>query len=89
MGDAFVPGVYEHYKGGFYSALVLARLSEKRDHEVVVYTSLETGKTWVRPYSKPLFEGDDCWLDQVQWPDGVTRTRFRLASIGGARHTGA
>lgn len=36
---SFVPGVYRHYKGQFYSALGLARQDET-DETVVVYTRL-------------------------------------------------
>lgn len=70
------PGLYRHYKGGYYLAFCVARLSEHRSEEVVVYYSLNASQVWVRPYSRPMLEGDDCWLDDVVWPDGVTRNRF-------------
>lgn len=74
--NAFVPGPHVHYKGDLYDALYLARLSEDRSKYVVVYRSVKTGDIWVRPFEHPLFEGDDCWCDVVEWPDGVKRPRF-------------
>jgi hypothetical protein len=76
MSLEFRPGLYEHFKGGVYRALYLARLSEQRNIQVVVYVSLANGHIWVRPWSKPLLEGDDCWTDLVTWPDGTTKPRF-------------
>lgn len=49
----FIPGVYKHFKGGMYYALMLAKDSETEE-DVVVYITLyhnEDNKTkvWVRP----------------------------------------
>ncbi len=69
-----------HYKGGRYLVLAIARMSEARDVEVVVYASTETGQVWVRPLrSTP---GVDAWLDVLTWPDGVRRTRFAEVASG-------
>lgn len=46
--------LYQHFKGGVYEVLAEAKHSETED-ELVVYRSLETGKTWVRP--KAMFFG--------------------------------
>lgn len=73
-----VGGVYRHFKGGRYRPLFVGRLSEQRDVEVVVYVSLTNGEIWVRPWKLPLLEGDDCWSDRVEWPDGNDRPRFVL-----------
>lgn len=45
----FRPGIYRHFKGGLYKALFVARNSEARNEEFVVYQSLEKGLIWVRP----------------------------------------
>ncbi len=45
----FKPGVYKHFKGGLYEAFFVARSSEARDKEYVVYKSLEKGFIWIRP----------------------------------------
>ena len=38
---AFKPGIYQHYKGDFYKAFFVARSSEAREQEFVVYYSLK------------------------------------------------
>lgn len=73
--------LYRHYKGGRYKALLLGNLSEDRDTIVVIYLSLSTGRTWVRPLRK---EGEDSWTDTVTWPDGVLRSRFILETVARA-----
>jgi hypothetical protein len=45
----FKPGIYKHFKGGMYEALYVARNSENRDDEYVVYRSLDKGYIWIRP----------------------------------------
>lgn len=41
-------GRYQHYKGGFYEVIGLAKHSET-NAEFVVYQSLSDKKLWVRP----------------------------------------
>ncbi len=43
------PGIYKHFKGGMYRVLHVARDSEDRERELVVYQSLDRGGVWVRP----------------------------------------
>ena len=51
MEREFVPGIYRHFKGDhLYEALCVAYDSEDHERRLVVYRSLESGKTWVRPY---------------------------------------
>lgn len=57
----FKPGVYEHYKGGLYTALMLVTHHETK-HLYVVYVSHTTGETWLRPLDK---QGEDSWLFPV------------------------
>jgi hypothetical protein len=64
---------YRHYKGGTYTLLWLARLSEDREQRVVVYVSHETSAIWVRPL--------EMFIEPVQWPDGLMRPRFTLLSL--------
>ncbi len=45
----FRPGTYKHFKGGLYKAYFVARDSEDKSREFVVYQSLEKGFVWVRP----------------------------------------
>lgn len=73
------PGIYRHYKGGYYLGLFTARHSERRDEEVAVYFSLKKWAFWVRPLRRPLMEGDDCWNDRIYWPDGERRRRFEYS----------
>ena len=71
-GDA----LYRHSKGGLYRLLFVAESSEQRGHEFAVYWSQTYDAYRIRPKSKPLLEGDDCWDDRIVWPDGLTRLRF-------------
>lgn len=60
-------GIYEHYKGGKYRLLFLARREEDLA-PVVVYCHLDDGQIWTRPLSD--------WEMLVIWPDGHPRSRF-------------
>lgn len=82
VGDQVLTGaLYRHYKGGRYKALLLGSLSEDQETIVVIYLSLSTGRTWVRPLRK---EGQDSWTDTVLWPDEVLRPRFILEPVARA-----
>lgn len=48
QAQSLQPGIYEHFKGGRYRVLGIARHSESQD-EFVVYESLEQGGMWIRP----------------------------------------
>lgn len=54
----FKHGLYKHFKGGNYKTICIARHSEKRDEEFVVYESLDRGGVWVRPLAMFLEEVD-------------------------------
>jgi hypothetical protein len=64
---------YRHYRGGTYTLLWVARLSEDREQRVAVYVSHQLGQVWVRPI--------EMFLEPVLWPDGVMRARFTLLSL--------
>ncbi len=57
----FIPGIYQHYKGGMYKALRLAYLEESMD-PCVVYEDVNTGKSFLRPYNTP---GESNWIAMV------------------------
>ena len=65
---SFKPGLYKHFKGGMYQAFFVARHSEDREKEFVVYKSLEKGSIWVRPL--------DMFLEDVE-RDGYKGPRFK------------
>ncbi len=52
--SALKPGIYKHYKGGFYKVIGIAR-HENTEEEMVVYRSISRGlengegPLWVRP----------------------------------------
>lgn len=63
----FTPGIYEHFKGGLYRALLVARHIENLEF-YVVYASKQDGQVWVRSYKS--------WTEIVLPSNGVTRPRF-------------
>jgi len=65
--STFRPGLYEHYKGGRYLALMLVEHHETRE-PYVVYTSLGHGTVNIRPWAKP---GEDSWTDMVYFKDSI------------------
>ena len=72
----FKPGVYKHFKGGMYLALMLAKDSETEE-DVVVYIPLyykeesET-KAWVRKL--------DDFMGTKELDDGTIVNRFEFVS---------
>lgn len=73
MSNAFNPregSDYVHYKGGLYSivAVALNATNATDGTEVVVYKSQKDGAVYVR--------NKDEFLQLIEWPDGVTRSRF-------------
>ena len=42
--------IYRHYKGNLYKITAIAKHSETLE-DMIVYSSLDDNKTWVRPYS--------------------------------------
>lgn len=63
------PGTYEHYKGGRYEVLHLARHSETEERLVVYRALYGDGGVWVRPLD--MFE-------EAVSIDGVDVPRFRF-----------
>ncbi len=41
--------IYRHYKGNRYKIIAFAKHSETTE-DMIVYSSLKDGATWVRPY---------------------------------------
>jgi len=51
MKEKFKPGIYKHFKGNLYYALMVAKHSETEE-EMVIYISLynnEYSQVWIRP----------------------------------------
>ena len=66
------PGIYKHFKGGYYKVLYTARHSEINE-EVVVYQGLQGDcGIWVRPISM--------WNETVEH-EGVIKKRFELFDV--------
>lgn len=63
----FPLGLYQHFKGGHYTVLMIATNSETETPSVV-YVSLADGTVWVRS----LF----MFTEEIVWPDEVRRPRF-------------
>jgi hypothetical protein len=75
--NSVIPGrMYEHYKGGRYTVLLLvqdstnARVKDTEKDDMVVYVSLTKGRVWCRELSE--------FIEPIEWPDGQTRPRFSL-----------
>lgn len=68
LAPEFRPGIYQHYKGGTYAALMMVAHHETRE-PMVVYTSLEKGNVQVREWKQPYPQerGIDAWTDVVKW----------------------
>jgi hypothetical protein len=72
----FEPGLYQHYKGGFYTALMLVTHHENRQ-PMVLYISHANGSTNVRP----LFGwgGDpSSWASMVMLDETTSVPRFKF-----------
>lgn len=61
-------GLYEHFKGGTYRLVGVAKNSEKPDEEFVIYQSIDHGLMWARPLTM--------FLETVE-KDGYSGPRFR------------
>ncbi|HEY4497030.1 MAG TPA: DUF1653 domain-containing protein [Candidatus Paceibacterota bacterium] len=69
---SFKLGKYEHFKGGQYEVICLARDSEDKERELVVYQSLDQGHIWVGPL--------DMFMEDVVI-GGKSAPRFRYLGI--------
>lgn len=49
LAKSFKPGIYKHFKGPTYEAYFVARDSEHRHEEYVVYRSIDKNTIWIRP----------------------------------------
>lgn len=80
----FKLGIYEHYKGGRYTALMIVQHHDTRK-PMVVYVSHERGSINCRPlrgwdggeYAGRLHDPDG-WLDAVDVPNGDGTDTARL-----------
>ena len=77
---SFRPGVYEHYKGGTYTALRLIPHHDQRfEMAMVEYVSHTYGNIAYREWAQSPLWGRpvDAWTDLVTYPDGSKGPRFR------------
>lgn len=65
-------GVYKHFKGNLYQVENIATHTETGE-DMVVYSSLEDGKRYVRPYN--MFASK---VDKDKYPDVAQVWRFEL-----------
>jgi len=74
--DDFAPGIYEHWKGGRYRALMLAWAHDLGGPEqwAVVYISLTNGKVFLRAWDSPDL---DAWTDLIELEDNLVKQRFQ------------
>lgn len=56
------PGIYQHYKGGYYIALHLTQHHDTGE-KYVVYVSVDSKRLWVREWDTP---GKKSWCDEVK-----------------------
>lgn len=70
MDGRVEPGVYRHYKGGFFTVLFDATEStnKRAGTRVVVYVSHTTGRVHTRDAAE--------FLEVVPWPNGEVKARF-------------
>lgn len=68
VAQSIKPGIYEHFKGGRYKVLGVARHSETLE-ELVLYEHLDDQTLWVRPLAMFLEEVDK---------DGYKGPRFKF-----------
>jgi hypothetical protein len=64
---------YKHYKGGLYTVLFVAEETtnaRKGGNGGVVYVS--------HTYGKIKYRDLDEFTEEIEWPDGVKRSRFAL-----------
>lgn len=67
-------GIYEHYKGGHYRVLGVGKHSENLE-EFVIYEALydnPKSQLWIRPLAE--------FTEEIIWPDGVKRSRYKFIS---------
>ena len=63
---------WKHFKGGLYTFLGFGRNTETKEPVAVYHPKGEPSNILVRPARM--------WLEEVTWPDGVTRGRFVAAN---------
>lgn len=68
-----INGLYRHFKGGYYviNQIALMESNPNKSDPMVVYTSVDTGNTWIRPYSEVI-------ADVSNREDNVTGQKHRL-----------
>ena len=70
--ELVIGGIYKHFKGNMYKVIEIALHCEDLT-EYVVYKSIDTGKTWIRPKNEFL-----CEVDHEKYPNITQKYRFEL-----------
>ena len=70
--ELVIGGIYKHFKGNMYKVIEIALHCEDLT-EYVVYKSIDTGKTWIRPKNEFLSE-----VDHKKYPNITQKYRFEL-----------
>lgn len=73
--DPIKSGTHYHFKGGTYVVMCVAHTHNHNGDFDVVYFSIAHNAYNTRPLVRDS-RNEDSWLDIVEWPDGVKRTRF-------------
>ena len=72
MRDIVIGGTYQHFKGGIYQVLDVAKDSET-SLDVVIYKNLANDSLWVR--NKDMFLSE---VDHEKYPNVTQKWRFEL-----------
>lgn len=72
MRDIVIGGIYQHFKGGIYQVLDIAKDSET-SLDVVIYKNLDNNSLWVR--NKDMFLSE---VDHEKYPNVTQKWRFEL-----------
>ena len=72
MRDIVIGGIYQHFKGGIYQVLDIAKDSET-SLDVVIYKNLANDSLWVR--NKDMFLSE---VDHEKYPNVTQKWRFEL-----------
>ena len=70
--ELVIGGIYKHFKGNMYKVIEIALHCEDLT-EYVVYKSIDTGKTWIRPKNEFISE-----VDHEKYPNITQKYRFEL-----------
>ena len=71
MNAEYKPGLYRHFKGGYYRVIAIAKHSETQEKLVIYQSVSDESSVWARPYE--MFFGP---VDREKYPDIEQEFRF-------------